>query len=297
MKYKIEVIISCYNEEKNIRKIYEKLIANIKKSNKILGYKLIFIEDNSKDKTKENIIKIMKKNKNVNIIKFKKRTGKSIGLQVAFNKIEEDTDLVFMMDADLQDDPNEMDNFIKKIEEGYDLVSGYKKNRLDSIEKRYASKIYNKMINLLFNMNLHDHNCGFKCFKKNALKGLKIYDSLHRFITVFVKSNGYKVGEIVVKHHKRIYGKSKYGFLRYFIGLKDMIRVKYIITHRKNISFLWDFLLAILVVILFYNYGKKIIIILCLLALIYGVLIYNLNKYKKFKIDDYDGFYEIINTK
>ena len=297
MKYKIAVIISCYNEEKNIFKIYKKIIESIKNSDKILEYELIFIEDNSKDKTKENKKKIVKENKNVSIIEFKKRKGKSIGLQVAFDKIDSDTDLVFMMDADLQDDPKEIDRFIKKIEEGYDLVSGYKKNRLDNFEKRYASKLYNKMINLIFCMNLHDHNCGFKCFRKKVLKNLKIYDNLHRFITVFVKEYGYKVSEITVDHHKRLYGKSKYGFLRYFIGLKDIIRVKFIITHRKKRAFLFDLLFLILIIFLFYKNINTLIIFLCIFAFIYGLLIYNLNKYNKFKIEDYDIFYEFNNTK
>ena len=114
MKYKIGVIISCYNEEKNIPKIYEKLIDSIKTSKKIKDYIIYFIEDNSKDKTRENIKKIIKNDKKVKLISFSKRMGKSIGLQVGFNNIDKSIDLVFMMDADLQDDPKEIDKFIKK---------------------------------------------------------------------------------------------------------------------------------------------------------------------------------------
>ena len=293
MKYKIGVIISCYNEEKNIPKIYEKLIDSIKTSKKIKDYIIYFIEDNSKDKTKANIKKIIKNDKKVKLISFSKRMGKSIGLQVGFNNIDKSIDLVFMMDADLQDDPKEIDKFIKKIEEGYDLVSGYKKNRKDSIEKKTASKVYNKFVNLVFRMDLHDHNCGFKCFKKEVLKDLKIYDNLHRYITVFVKEEGYSIGEIEVAHHKRIHGKSKYGITRYFIGFKDMVRVKYILLHQKKLSFILDIMIIAIMALLLLINKILFIVLICIYLIIYLILLYNLKKYQKFDINTYKDYYKI----
>ena len=293
MKYKIGVIISCYNEEKNIPKIYEKLIDSIKTSEKIKDYIIYFIEDNSKDKTKTNIKKIIKNDKKVKLISFSKRMGKSIGLQVGFNNIDKSIDLVFMMDADLQDDPKEIDKFIKKIEEGYDLVSGYKKNRKDSIEKKTASKVYNKFVNLVFRMDLHDQNCGFKCFKKEVLKDLKIYDNLHRYITVFVKEEGYSIGEIEVAHHKRIHGKSKYGITRYFIGFKDMVRVKYILLHQKKLSFILDIMIIAIMALLLLINKILFIVLICIYLIIYLILLYNLKKYQKFDINTYKDYYKI----
>ena len=282
MMYDIGIIISCYNEEDSIKELYDEIICSIKKSKKINKYKLYFINDNSSDDT----IKIIKsiKDKNINIINFKKRMGKSVGLEVAFKLVSKNLDLIFMMDADLQDDPNEFDRFITKIEEGYDLVTGYKKKRLDSKEKKFASKIYNKILNLIFNMNLHDHNCGFKCFRSNIIDKIKIYDNLHRFITVLVKYMGYKVSEIEVKHHKRKYGKSKYGITRYFIGFKDILRVKYIVSYKdiKYIFFNIFFSAIILIISLFIN---KVFFFLILIVLYYIYVNYSLLFYESFNID------------
>lgn len=233
-KYNIEIIIPCYNEEKNINILYNKILEEVKKSKKIKEYKIVFVNDGSSDNTKEIISNLSKKDINVTYINKNRRQEKSEALQSGFNQIKSNTDLVFMMDADLQDDPKEFDNFIKKIEEGYDVVSGYKVNRLDNIEKRYASKLFNKTINFFFKMNLHDHNCGFKCFKKKVIKDININKDLHRFITVFLNDLGYNVGEVEVCHHKRKYGKSKYGISRYFIGLKDLIKVKIMLKKSKR---------------------------------------------------------------
>lgn len=298
MKYKIAIIISCYNEEKNVEKIYDRIIEELYKSKKIKDYQMYFINDVSKDNTKNNINKLVKKDKKVTLIDFKKRTGKSVGLQVGFNQIPKDIDLVFMMDADLQDDPKEIDRFIEKIESGYDLVSGYKKKRLDNLEKRTASKVYNKILNLIFKMNLHDHNCGFKCFKRKDLNDLKIYDNLHRYITILINSQGYKVGEIEVEHHKRIYGKSKYGLSRYFIGFKDMIRIKFIITHQKKNNLIFDFIISLLILVSSFYINKVLFATLFVIIMIlYIILLVNLNKYNKFNIEEYKNVYKIINSK
>lgn len=290
MKYKIGIIISCYNEQKNVKIIYERLIDSLKNSKKAKDYKIYFIEDNSKDNTKKNIKKLMKKDNKIELISFIKRTGKSIGLQVGFNRIDKNIDLVFMMDADLQDDPKEIDKFIEKIEEGYDLVSGYKKNRKDNLEKRLPSKIYNKVLNIFFNMNLHDHNCGFKCFKRNVINDIKIYDNLHRFLTVFIKYKGYKVGEIEVNHHKRIYGKSKYGITRYFIAFKDLIKVKYIVSHQKKHMFLLDFFIIVFLAIGFKLLFNNILMSIILL-IIYLLLLMSYIKYTNFDIKEYEKYY------
>jgi len=186
MKYKIAVLVPCYNEEESIAELYKRLKDAFSKfKKKISSYSIYFISDGSTDNTVSEVKKVIKKDSNVELLDLKK-SGKSIALQVGFSMIKDDVDLVFMMDGDLQDDPKEIGRFIEKIESGYDLVSGYKKIRLDNLEKRTASKVYNKSLNIIFGMNLHDHNCGFKCFKKEVVDRLKIYDNLHRFITVLV---------------------------------------------------------------------------------------------------------------
>lgn len=177
MKYKVAVLIPCYNEEESIAELYKRLKAAFNKfKKKINSYSIYFISDGSTDNTVKEVKKVIKNDSNVELLDLKK-SGKSIALQVGFSAIKDDVDLVFMMDGDLQDDPKEIGRFIEKIESGYDLVSGYKKIRLDNLEKRTASKVYNKSLNIIFRMNLHDHNCGFKCFKKEVVDKLKIYDN------------------------------------------------------------------------------------------------------------------------
>lgn len=232
-KYTIAIVISAFNEEMSIKKLYQEIIKNIKKSSKIKKYYLIFINANSSDNTQKYIKDLQQRDKQIILLDVNYKTGKADCLQMGFDNLPNDVDLVFTMDADLQDDPQELDRFIAKIEEGYDLVNGYKKVRLDNLEKRAASKVYNFVVNLVFGMHLHDHNCGFKCFRREVINHFKISGNLHRFITVIVDSHGYKVGEIAVLHHKRPYGKSKYGLSRYLIGFKDAIRVKYKILFKK----------------------------------------------------------------
>lgn len=233
-KYSIAIVISAFNEEESIKELYQAIIKNIKKSDKIKAYYIIFINANSTDNTQKYIEELQVKDKHVLLLNVNHKTAKADCLQLGFDNLPANVDLVFTMDADLQDDPQELDHFIAKIEEGYDLVSGYKKIRLDSFEKRAASKVYNHAVNFLFGMHLHDHNCGFKCFRREVINHLRISDNLHRFITVLVNSLGYRVGEIAVLHHKRPYGKSKYGLSRYLIGFKDAIRVKFKIMFKKN---------------------------------------------------------------
>lgn len=232
-KYNIAIVISAFNEEMSIKELYQAIIQNIKKSLKIKNYYLIFVNANSSDNTQKYIEDLQRNDKQVFLFNINHKTTKADCLQVGFDNLPKDVDLVFTMDADLQDDPQELDRFIAKIEEGYDLVNGYKKVRLDNLEKRTASKVYNHVVNWLFGMHLHDHNCGFKCFRSEVINHFKISGNLHRFITVIVDSLGYKVSEIAVLHHKRPYGKSKYGLSRYIIGFKDAIRVKFQILFKK----------------------------------------------------------------
>ena len=284
MKYNITVIIPCYNEEDNVPLLYQKIITSIKDSKKIKDYRIIYINDCSIDNTKNNINKIIKKDKKTSLISFDKRCGKSTALQCGFDNISDATDLVFMMDGDLQDDPKEFDRFISKIEEGYDVVTGYKRNRLDNVEKRLASKLYNKTINLLFKTNIHDHNCGFKCFRYNAVKDIHIYDDLHRFVLVMLIDKGYKISEIDVEHHKRCYGKSKYGLARYFVGFKDTLKMKYILSVKNiKVNILCNLVFIIFLLILSLRVSIYFLLILIIYIAIFIWLLFNSCKYYKYQ--------------
>jgi len=135
---------------------------------------------------------------------------------------------VITMDADLQDDPKEIPHMIEKLEEGYDLVSGWKQKRHDPLEKRLPSKLFNKVTSSLSGVHLHDFNCGFKAYRKEVVDSIDVYGELHRYIPVLAYRKGFQITEIVVEHHAREFGKSKYGFERYLRGLFDSMTVAFL---------------------------------------------------------------------
>jgi len=218
----ISFVIPAKNEEKTIRTLALKIDEVFKKL-KNYSYEIIFIDDGSTDQTWKNIILAKKSNKKIIGIKFNKNYGKSQALNIGFQHTK--GDIVFTMDADLQDDPIEIPNFIKKIESGFDVVSGWKVNRHDPISKTFPSKIFNKITSHVFKIKLHDINCGYKAYKKEVIKSINIYGEQHRFIPAITKNLGYSITEIPVKHHPRKYGKSKYGFTRFFKGLLDILAI------------------------------------------------------------------------
>ena len=230
---KLSFVIPAFNEEESIEKLYFEIIRNIQK----YEYEIILICDGSTDKTFEKMQIISNKDANVKLIKFRKNFGKSAGLQAGFDVAN--GDIIFTMDADLQDDPKEIPNFINKINEGYDLVVGWKKKRLDPISKTVPSKIFNKVTSNAFKLKLHDYNCGFKAYKKDLVNELDIYGEMHRYIPALAHAKGYKVAEIPIEHRKRKFGKSKYGFERYLRGFLDLLTVKLVTNYIRSPLYLF----------------------------------------------------------
>ena len=217
-KKNISIVIPVYNESDSIEKLYHEINENIHSE---YDYEIIFINDGSIDDSKEKIIQLINSNPKVRLIDFYKNRGKSIALNEGFKMSS--GDIIITLDADLQDDPKEIDNFINKLNQGYGLVSGWKKNRLDPISKRLPSKIFNFILSFISGIKIHDFNCGFKAYTRDAIKTMKIYGGLHRFIPIVVKNNGFDVSEIIVNHRKREFGKSKYSSSRIFHGFFDFI--------------------------------------------------------------------------
>ena len=217
---KLSFVIPVYNEQDSLKQLYSEIIENIKE----YKYEIILIDDGSTDKSYNILQKLANDDKNVKLIKFRKNFGKSAGLNIGFDDAE--GDIVFTMDADLQDDPKEIPQFIKKLDEGYDMVTGWKVKRRDPISKTWPSKLYNKVTSNTFKLKLHDYNCGYKAYKKEVIKELDIYGEMHRYIPALANSLGYKVAEIPVHHRKREYGKTKYGSERYLRGFLDLLTVK-----------------------------------------------------------------------
>ena len=217
-KVDLSIIVPIFNEEESINILFLEIKENIDEN---YNWELIFINDGSTDSSREVILKLCRSNPNILFFDSNINKGKSEALHKGFQECS--GDIVITLDADLQDDPKEIINFIKKIKEGNDLVSGWKKNRKDPISKTIPSKIYNSVLRFLFKIKLNDYNCGFKAYKKDVVKTLNLYGGLHRFIPVLAKQNGFIISEIVVNHRERKYGQSKYGTSRMLHGFFDLI--------------------------------------------------------------------------
>lgn len=226
----ISIIIPVYNEERNIKILYEQLNQVLKEIDKT--YEILFIDDGSTDKTFNELKTIHAKDKNIKIIRFQKNFGKAAALSVGFKNVK--GEVVFTMDGDLQDDPTEIPKFLSKLNEGYDLVVGWKYKRHDPITKTIPSKFFNKLTATLTKVKIHDANCGFKAFRKEVLPNLSLYGELHRYIPALVHFKGFKVTEVPVIHHERKFGKSKYGISRLLKGFLDLITVMYLTTYTKR---------------------------------------------------------------
>lgn len=217
----ISVVIPLLDEEESLPELFRWIESVMDKNN--FSYEVIFVDDGSKDNSWEIITELKKKSDCVRAIRFRKNYGKSPALHCAFRMAE--GDVVITMDADLQDSPEEIPELYRMIkEEGYDLVSGWKKKRYDPISKTVPTKLFNATARLVSGIKLHDFNCGLKAYKKAVVKEIEIYNDMHRYIPYLAKNAGFeKIGEKEVHHQARKYGKSKFGISRFFNGYLDLM--------------------------------------------------------------------------
>ncbi|ROL58640.1 glycosyltransferase [Bacteroidetes/Chlorobi group bacterium Naka2016] len=218
----ISVVIPLYNEEASIEELGAKLesvLAPLTKNR----YEVIFVDDGSTDNSRNKIRELHRRNNRFHCISFRRNYGKSAALAVGFQTAR--GRYIVTMDADLQDDPEEIPNLIKKLNEGYDLVSGWKKKRYDPITKTLPSKLFNFVTSLVSGIRLHDFNCGLKAYRNIVVKRLNVYGEMHRYLPVLAHWDGFKVTEIPVRHHPRKYGKSKFGSGRFIKGFLDLLTV------------------------------------------------------------------------
>ena len=218
---KVSVLIPLLNEEESLRPLYNE----IRKSFNTISsdYEIFFVDDGSTDNSLKVIKDLARVDGKVRYISFRKNYGKSAALQVGFKNVTGDA--VITMDADLQDDPEEIPNLLAKLEEGFDLVSGWKKKRFDPFIKKHTSKFFNYITKVSSGIKIHDFNCGLKAYRKDVVKSVDVYGELHRYIPVLAGWKGFSVSEIVVRHHARKYGKTKFGISRFFKGFIDLITV------------------------------------------------------------------------
>ena len=248
----LSVVIPVYNEEESINELAG-WIEKICNSNN-LEFEIIFIDDGSKDSSWNIIRRLSENNNTIKGLRFRRNYGKAAALQSGFTEAK--GEVILTMDSDLQDSPDEIPGLLRMInEDGYDLVSGWKKKRYDPFIKRFTSRIYNGTARLSSGIKLHDFNCGLKAYRNEVAKSIEVYGDMHRYIPMLAKKAGFsRIGEKIVEHSPRKYGYSKYGFDRFLKGYLDLLTIGFITRFGKSpmhlfgslgtIMFLIGFLMA-----------------------------------------------------
>jgi glycosyltransferase involved in cell wall biosynthesis len=217
----ISVVLPLYNERSSLEELHERLSVVLQGLQQ--PYEIIFVDDGSNDRSFELVQAICRQDSHCHKIRFRRNFGKAAALNAGF-KIAR-FGLVFSMDADLQDVPEEIPSMLQKIGEGYDLVSSWKQSRKDPWTKLIASRWFNFFTSMVTGVRIHDINSGFKCYRRQVIEELNVYGDMHRYIPVLASYRGFRVGEIKVSHERRRYGTSKYGPSRYFGGFFDLLTV------------------------------------------------------------------------
>jgi glycosyltransferase involved in cell wall biosynthesis len=228
---KVSIVIPLLNEKENLSPLTEAITAVLERQT--LSYEIIFIDDGSTDGSYETLRELHGKYPNrIRAYRFSRNYGKSAALSVGIDKAV--GDVIVTMDADLQDDPVALPEMFKAIDQGWDLVSGWKKKRHDPLVFTLPSKLWNASMSVITGLKLHDLNCGYKAYRSNVAKGLEIYGERHRYLPALAHWDGYKVTELVVPHHPRKFGKSKYGFSKFYKGIFDLFTILFLRKYMKN---------------------------------------------------------------
>lgn len=228
----ISIVIPVFNEEESLPELTQWISRVMFEQG--YSYEIIFINDGSTDRSWDVITELGSQNGNVKAIGFTRNYGKSAALDVGFNKAA--GEVVITMDADLQDSPDEIPGLYEMvINEGYDIVSGWKKQRYDPISKTIPSKFFNGVTSVISGIPLHDFNCGLKAYKNKVVKNVNVYGEMHRYIPLIAKWNGFnKIGEKVVEHRPRKYGTTKFGMERFINGFLDLMSVSFVNRYKRN---------------------------------------------------------------
>ena len=220
----ISIVIPLLNEEESLRPLMDKVRETMAAYGR--SYEVIFIDDGSTDGSMRVLEELHATHPGVVVIQFRRNFGKAAAYSAGFPQAAGQT--IITMDADLQDDPAEIPNLIAKLNEGYDLVSGWKKVRLDPFRKTIPSKFFNWVTGRVSGISIHDFNCGLKAYRRQVVADVKIYGELHRYIPVLAHLEGYRIGEISVQHHARQFGTTKYGSGRLLKGFLDLLTVMFL---------------------------------------------------------------------
>ena len=227
---KISVVVPLFNEEESLVELYEQLSKAVCSLEKPIEF--LFVDDGSTDGSMQELTELHKKDPQVRVVQFRRNYGKSAALGLGFKEAR--GELIVTLDADLQDEPHEIPKLVKKLEEGFDLVSGWKKIRNDPFIKKNTSKLFNFVTRKMTGLRIHDMNCGLKVYRREVTDTVNVYGQLHRFLPVLAQWQGFKVGEVVVKHSPRKYGKTKFGASRFIAGFLDLVTVLFITRYTKR---------------------------------------------------------------
>lgn len=220
----ISFVIPVYNEEQSLAELYEQILANVQPTGH--AFEIIFIDDGSTDGSFKVMEELHQRDDRVSVIQFRRNYGKAAALDVGFDQAE--GEIVFTLDADLQDDPVEIPRFLEKLEEGYDMVVGWKFPRLDPITKTAPSKLFNATLRFSTGLDIHENNSGYKAMRKVVADEMTLYGEMHRFVPAIAHWRGFRVTEIKVKHHPRKFGKTKYGLARMWRGFYDFTTIYFL---------------------------------------------------------------------
>ena len=226
----ISVVVPVHDEEQSVALLYEELESALQPVGE--PWEAIFVDDGSQDGTFSALTRLHARTPNTRVVRLRRNFGKSAALAAGFAQAEGET--IVTIDGDLQDDPAEIPHLLAKLEEGFDLVSGWKARRRDPLRRRLVSKIFNAVTGRMSGLRLHDMNCGLKAYRAEVVRGLPLYGELHRFIPVLAHYRGYRVAELPVNHRPRTHGRSRYGIERYVRGFLDLLTVTFMGRYRHR---------------------------------------------------------------
>lgn len=226
----VSFVVPVLNEEGTVTELSRRISSVM--AGLGVPYELIFVDDGSTDYTTATLAALASSDDRIKVLEFRRNFGKSAALDAGFHVAR--GDVVVTMDADLQDDPDEIPHFLEKLGEGYDLVSGWKQKRHDPLSKTLPSRLFNCVVRRASGLKLHDFNCGFKAYRAEVTRELDVYGELHRYLPMLAHGRGFRVGELAIRHHPRTKGRSKYGFERFARGFYDLLTVTLLTRYSRR---------------------------------------------------------------
>ena len=226
----LSVVVPVHDEERSVALLYDELRSAIEPLE--TEWEVVFVDDGSTDGTFAALTRLHASADNVRVVRLRRNFGKAAALGAGFDQAHGDT--VVTIDGDLQDDPAEIPRLLAKLDEGFDLVSGWKARRRDPLSRRLLSRLFNSVTSRFSGVRLHDMNCGLKAYRAEVVRGLRLYGELHRFIPVLAHYRGFRIAELPVNHRPREHGRSRYGIERYLRGFLDLLTVSFIGRYRHR---------------------------------------------------------------